>query len=370
MSIRLKELPAVLVRNYIAKTNVALTSKPALGKTQSIEAFAKQMQKRIKGFQSWAFYAPSMSPMDIQASAPDMETGKLRLFNNEALPNAYDNPDAVGVLFIDEAFNADQATLKLLQKYVNCEDMSGVLRKPDGVMVVIAGNRLSDKSSVQQHGRAFMSRFEQLEVYSDAQDNIEYASKSAWHPNVQTFFKDHPASIDNYDEVFATAGSAAGPKANANVNDTMSEEGKRGIWANMRSWERISRKEYAADELGSPLTLAEAVGNLGSGVGAAYEAHKRMLGKLVSFDQIMAEPTKVAIPAAMDEQYALAMIVALKASEDQMPQVKKFGERMPLELQAAILRHLTTRKNFNISSTDDYVEWISDKRLSKLLNGK
>jgi hypothetical protein len=370
MAIKLKELPPVLVRNYIARTNVLITSKPALGKTQTIEAFAKQMQRRIEGFKAWMFYAPTMSPMDIQASAPDPERGVLRLYNNEALPNAYVTPDATGVLFLDEMGNADQATLKLLQKYVNREDMSGVLRLPDGVMVVAAGNRLSDKSSVQQHGRAFMSRFEQLEVYSDAQDNTEYAAKQSWHPNVQTFFKDNPALIDNYDEVFPTAGSAGGAKANAQITDTLSEEGKRGLWANMRSWERISRKEYAADEIGTPLTLAEATGNLGSGVGAAYEAHKRMLSKLVSFEQIVADPKGVAIPQAMDEQYALAMIIALKASEQQLPAVKTFGERMALELQAAILRHLTTRKNFNLASNDAYVDWISNPKLSKLLNGR
>jgi hypothetical protein len=371
MAVKLKELPPILVRNYIAKTNTAITSKPALGKTQTIELFVKQMQKRIKGFKGWAFYAPTMSPMDIQASAPDAETGKLRLYNNEALPNAYTDPDVQGALFIDEMFNADQATLKLLQKYVNGEDMSGVLRKPDGVMVIAAGNRLSDKSSVQQHGRAFMSRFEQLEVYSDAQDNTEYAAKNSWHPNVQTFFKDNPALIDNYDEVFETAGSAAGTKlAGAQRNDTMTEEGKRGIWANMRSWERISRKEYAADELGTPLVLAEAVGNLGSGVGAAYEAHKRNLAKLPAFEAVMADPRGVAIPTAMDEQYALTMVVALKCAAEQMPKVKAFGERMPLELQAAILRHLMQRKNFDVSGTDAYVDWISNPKLSKLLNGR
>jgi hypothetical protein len=371
MAIKLKELPPVLIRNYMAKTNTLITSKPALGKTQTIEQFAKYMQRKVKDFRSWAFYAPTMSPMDIQASAPDNERGTLRLYNNEALPNAYTDPDAVGVLFIDEMMNADQSTLKLLQKYVNGEDMSGVLRKPDNVMVVAAGNRLADKSSVQQHGRAFMSRFEQLEVYSDANDNIEYAAKHAWHPNVQTFFKDHPASIDNYDEVYETAGSAAGKAAAGQPrNDTLTEEGKRGLWANMRSWERISKKEYAADQLGQPLTLAEAVGNLGSGVGAAYEAHKRALATLPAFAAIMADPKGAPIPVKMDEQYALAMVIALKCNADQISQVKTYGERMPLELQAAVLRHLMQRKNFDVSGTDDYVDWISNPKLSKLLNGR
>jgi hypothetical protein len=373
MPIKLKELPPILVRNYMSGTNTFIRSKPALGKTKSIESFITTMQKRIDGFKGWMFYAPTMSPMDIQASAPNDETGTLKLYNNEALPNHYNDPDAKGVLFIDELPNADPATVKLLQKYVNGEDMSGVLRKPVGVMVVAAGNRIEDKSSVQQQGRAFLSRFEQLEAYSDAQDNIDYAAKQAWHPNVQTFFKDHPASIDNYDEVFETRSSAGnrGQQAQqANGQDKLSEEGKLGIWANMRSWERISRKEYAADELASPVSLAEAVGNLGSGVGAAYEAHKKMLNQLVSFDAIMHDPQGVDLPTQMDQQYALSMVVALKCSEDQMPAVKQFGERLPLELQAAILRNLSVRKNFALATAQGYTDWITNPKLSKLLNGR
>lgn len=368
MAIKLREMQAILVRNYLARVNTFFRGKPALGKTETIEAYVRQMQSRVVGFRGWYFYAPTMSPMDIQASAPDKETGRLRLYNNEALPNAYTEPDAVGVVFFGELPNADPATAKLLQKYVNGEDMSGVLRKPEGVMVIADGNRIEDKSGVQQQGRAFLSRFEQHEVYSDATDNIEYAAKHSWHPMVQTFFDQNAALIDNYDEVFQTSGNVA--QATPGSRDKMSEEGKLGVWANMRSWQRISRKEYAADELGSPVTLGECIGNLGSGVGAAYDAHKQVINSLASFDQIMADPRGIAVPAKMDEQYALAKIVALRCREDQMPAVHAFGARLPLEMQAVILRQMSARKNFTMGANDAYVNWITNPALNKLLNGR
>lgn len=364
MALKLNEMQKVLIRNYMAGTNTFLRGKPALGKTKTIESFVGRMAERIEGFRAWYFYAPTMSPMDIQASAPDVESGQLRMYNNEALPNAYTDPDLKGVMFLGELPNADPATAKLLQKYVNGEDMSGVLRKPEGVVVIADGNRIEDKSGVQQQGRAFLSRFEQHEVYSDAADNIEYATKHSWHPMVQTFFKDNPALIDNYDDVYQTSAAAAKPTG------TMSEEGRLGIWANMRSWERISKKEYVADDLNSPLTLAECTANLGSGVGAAYDAHKQVISKLASFESIMGDPTGVPVPTAMDEQFALSMIIALKCSEQQMGAVHAFGKRMPLEFQAVILRHLSIRKNFSLGATGEYVQWIADPQLSKLLNGR
>lgn len=372
MAIRLKELSPILVRNYIAGVNTFVRGKPAIGKTATINAFVEQMRKRVPDFKVWNFYAPTMSPMDIQASAPNYESGLLTMYNNAALPNAYSDPDLKGVVFFGELPNTDPATSKLLQKYINGECMSGVLRKPDGVMVIADGNRIEDKSSVQQQGRAFMSRFEHLEAYTDASDNTEYAAKNAWHPFVQTFFKDNPALIDNYDEVFETTAAARqrGTAKQTNGGDQMSEEGKLGIWANMRSWERISKKEYAADELKSPVTLAEAAGNLGAGVAAQYEAHKKILNGLTSFDDIMADPKHAAMPKAMDETYSLAMLVALRCTEKQLDKVYEFGKRMAPELQAVILRTMATRKGFNLAASEAYKLWISDRELTSLLNGR
>jgi hypothetical protein len=364
MATKLKELPSILVRNYLARTPTFIRGKPAIGKTETIDEFVAKMAERVEGFKVWRFYAPTMSPMDIQASAPNYESKRLDFFNNAALPNAYDTPDAVGVIFFGELPNADRATTKLLQKYINGEDMSGVLRKPDGVVVIADGNRIEDKSDTQQQGRAFLSRFEHIEAYTDAEDNMKYAMEHAWHPLVQTFFKDNPHLIDNYDEVFGMGSDKKGGAAET------AEEGKLGIWANMRSWQRISKKEYVADQLKSPLSLAEATGNLGSGVGAAYEAHKKNMLKLASFEDVITMPDKVKIPDAMDEKYALCMVVALRCEETQLPQVHTFGARMPYELQAALLRNMAARKNFNLAASPAYAKWISNPELTALLNGR
>lgn len=371
-AIKLKEVAPILATNYLAGVNTFMQSKPAVGKTQSVEAWANEMVKRVPDFKLYQFYAPTMSPMDIVASAPDYETGKLKLYANAAMPNAYDDADMKGCIFIDEMPNADQATLKLLQKYVNGEDMSGVLRKPVGVMVVAAGNRLEDKSGVQQHGRAYLSRFEQFTVHTEATDNIEFANRHAWHPMVQTFFKEHVTLIDNYDEVFET-GDAVGDRADANkkqVRDKMTEEGKRGIWCNMRAWERVSKKEYIAEQMGRELTAAEVAGNIGTAAAAQYAAHKRIVNNLASFDQIMKDPHGVQLPTKMDEQYILALIIAMRADASQLQQVYDVGQRFPLEMQAVILRSMSKRKGFALASSPVYGKWMLDPKLNALITGR
>lgn len=371
MPIKLKEVNGVLVRSYIAGTNLFMRSKPGIGKTETIEAWAKQMAEKVEGFQLWRFYCPTMSPMDIQASAPDYETGKLRLFNNQALPNAYDDPNMIGAVFFGELPNADPTTAKLLQKYINGEDMSGVLRKPNGVIVIADGNRLEDKSSVQQQGRAFLNRFAQVEVYTDAKDCQEYAAKHEWHPFVQTFFHENAHMIDNYDEVFEVAGSAHARGQNkTNRNDTMTEEGKLGIWANMRSWKRISDLEFAAEKTGTTVSMHESIGNLGTGVGTHYDAHKGMLGKLARFEDIMADPAKIKLPTEMSELFALAMLVAVRCQKEDLPNVKVFGQRLPHEMQAALLRQMTVRKPLDLVHSPEFAQWITDPQLTSLLNAR
>lgn len=375
MATKLKEMQDILVQNYMARVNTFMRGKPAIGKTMTINGFVEKMRKTIPDFTASTFYAPCMSPMDIQSAAPSQETKKLEFYCNAALPNAYTDPDMQGIIFLGELPNTDPETTKLLQKYINGEDMSGTLRKPDGVVVIADGNRIEDKSGVQQQGRAFMSRFEQIEVYTDADDNVQYASKHAWHPLVQTFFKDHPALIDNYDDVFQTKDSARADKENANVRAMQSEEGKLGIWANMRSWERISRKEYAVDELNAnggrhKVSLASAAGNVGQAVAAQYQAHKDIVSNLVSYEVIMADPARAPIPDRMDKMYMLAMLVALRAKEEDFPKVRTFAERMPLEMQAVVLRNMANRKGFNLVSIPDYVKWLTNPELTALLTGK
>jgi MoxR-like ATPase len=371
-ALRLKDVPNVLVRNYLAKTNVFLSSKPGIGKTDTVELFIRKMQERTTGFKAWHFYGPSLSPTDIQMAMPDTETGLMRIFNNSQLPNAYTHPELQGVVFIGEMPNTDPTTLKQLQKYVNGEDMNG-LRKPEGVMVIADGNRLVDKAGVLQQGRALMNRFLSIDVYTEAEDCIEYAVKHEWHSSVQSFLREYPHLIDNYDEVFQTTVSA---REAAEVNrrnggtDAQAEEGKAGIWASMRGWNRISNLEVAGESLHSEPTPSELMGSVGTGPGAQYIAHKAMLGKLASFADIVANPEKVDVPTKMDEAYALSTVVAVRCQAEQLAAIYKFAKRLPHDLQAYILRTMIMRKNFPLLGSVEYREWIRDPQLNQLITAR
>lgn len=368
MALRLKETTNVIVRAYSAKANLLMLGKPGIGKTHTIESFAEKMRERIEGFKVWHFYGPTMSPMDIQAAMPDTATGTLKMYSNACLPNAYTDPDAAGVVFIGEMLNTDPTTLKLLQKYVNGEDMNGVLKKPTNVMVIADSNRLEDKAGVMQQFRALLNRFLTLDVYTEAEDNTEYAAKHDWHHLVQAFFRENPHLIDNYEEVFSTTVSKNG-RAERNEGD-QAEEGKRGVWACMRGWERVSELEYAASELGSDITLDEISGSVGKAPAIKYHAFKQMVGRLATIEEVLANPDKVKIPEKIDELYALSMVVALKCKDEHLPAVHTFAKRIQPDMQVFILRTLMLRKNFTLVGTETYKKWILDPQINKLINAR
>lgn len=364
MATLLKDMPLVMVRAYLAKSNLLMLGQPGIGKTCTIEAFAEKMRERVADFKIWHFYGPTMSPMDIQASMPDNVTNTLKVYSNACLPNAYTHPDEKGVVFVGEMLNTDPTTLKLLQKYVNGEDMNGCLKKPAGVMVIADSNRLEDKAGVVQQFRALLNRFLTMDVYTNEESNIEFSAKHNWHPLVQAFFRENPHLIDNYAKVFS---SEARKDAK---NETMAEEGKKGIWACMRGWNRISELEYAAEELASPVTAEEITGSVGSGPGMQFLTFKKVVGRLATIEEVLANPDKVKVPEKIDELYALCMIVSLRCKIEDLKAVYTFAQRVQMDMQAFMLKTMMGRKNFGLINTETYRDWVLNPQINKLLTAR
>ena len=367
MQVRLKEVPNMLLVSYLAGANLFMWSKPRVGKTTTVESWAKKMQERIENFKLARFYVPTMSPMDIQAAMLEAGSDTMKIVSNASLPNGYTDPDWEGAVFFGELPNADPATAKQLQKYINGEDMNNRLVKPRKAIVIADGNCLQHKSGAQQQGRALLARFHtHLDVYTEAEDNIDYADRNNWHPTIQSFFHDWPDLIDNYEAVFESKPS----KAKADEQAIAAEEGKRGVWAHMGGWESLSRKEFACEQLKVDLHPAMVTGAVGTGVGSQYIAHRSMVGRLASIDQIVADPKNAPIPDSISELYAQCLVVALRCTEKQLPQVYTYGQRITYDMQAMMLRRMVKRTGFQIVGTPTYTKWMSDKNLSDLLMAK
>lgn len=373
MRIHLKELPKQIAIAYSAAANGSLASKPALGKTYGVLAAHKIIQQHEAEAGLWLLDMATMSPNDICVYMPDPATGKLTAYPNAELPNAYDNPDLKGILFLDEYGLGDPTTISATQKYINGESIGGKLRKPDGVVVIGATNRLSDKSNVRQQPRAWMSRMEQWQVYSTPDYDTKIAEQNEWFPIIVQFFKAFPHLIDNYEDVFEPPPPGQ-DKVKASDRALYTEEGKVGVWANKRSWNRLSNIEYACSRLGNTkLHPLRAHANVGQAVGQQYMTYRASQEHLLSIEEILANPKSAPVPDRLDQQYVAMCMLAAMAKDTQLKQVDQYIERVGGDMRVMVIRRMAARwrKNkveFQLPKSPVFKEWMKDPALQDLLS--
>lgn len=369
-SIHIKHLSRELALSYAAGTNILGVSKPGIGKTETTLATAKQMAERIEGFKVWYVDMTTATPNDLMAYMPNEKTHKLEGYENVSLPNAYDDPDAKGFVLEDEALNADPMTGKVFQKYNNGEIIGGRFRKPDGVICVLLSNRLQDKAGVMQQSRAFLRRVEQVEIFSDAAHNLKFAESAGWYPVVVEFLKKFPHLIDNYDEVF-DADVQREKKLSKDDVAEKNEEGKRGIWANMGSWTRISKLEYAAKSLNIEMNPARFLSNVGKAIGTQYNTYRATFDKIASVEEILKNPKGVAVPEKMDQLYVMVCMLAQLVPQNHVKEAGIFIDRLQGDIRAMAIRRLVKRSQkdrsaFDIGATKEYKAWMQDPAISDL----
>jgi hypothetical protein len=348
----LQDVPALLNRAIRTGTNLHLTGEPGIGKTSVIEQCVQKIRDTDKDFWFDTIYTPSLSPIYFVAMIPDHETESLKAYKNDKLPNAFDTPDMRGVLFLGERDNADPATNKALQKYINNEDMGG-LRKPVGVIVVSDSNDVSHRSGAVQQSLALLSRSRVVSVDVDPNVTLKHFGNIGVHPMVQAYLSLRKEHVSTFDKLMA------------------SREYK--VWANPRSWVRVSDGLADAEAYGEKLSAEEIIGDVGEGVGREFTAFLHAAMNLVSYDEIVANPKAATKPENLSDVYAIVAMLSATVKSEHMDAVKTYVSRWNLEVQILFLRLLTSSQGSHAktaSQTSAYRDWVTEKDIrTALLSG-
>jgi hypothetical protein len=347
----LKDIPALLTRAIRTGTNIHLTGEPGMGKTAVIEQTVAKIRQTDKEFWFDTIYTPSLSPIDFVAMIPDHGSSSLKAYKNDKLPNAYDTPNLRGVLFLGERDNADPATNKALQKYINNEDMGG-LRKPKGVIVVSDSNDITHRSGAVQQSLALLSRSRVVSVSVDPDVTLAYFDTIGADASVQAYLSLRKEHVSTFDNVMKT------------------REYK--VWANPRAWERVSASIIDADAHGETLSPEEICGDLGEGVGREFCGFLHAVRQLVSYDDIVRAPEKAFRPEKLSDIYAVVAMLATSATPEHLQAIKTYVELWQPEVQVLFLRMLISKKDVraqDISRASAFRDWINNKDLRDALVG-
>lgn len=351
MSITLNEVPACITRATRTGVNVHLTGEPGLGKTAVIGQTVAALKKADETFGLWAMYTPSLSPVDFVAMMPDLKTGELRPFHSTMIPNGFDHPDLKGIVFLGERDNADPATNKALQKYINNEDMGGLV-KPRGVIVVSDSNGLDHRSGAVQQSLALLSRSRVIDVRVDADTTLKYFSDVGVNSYVQAYLSLRKEHVSTFEQLIKARGY--------------------GVWANPRSWERHGASMDDAEAHNETLSADEVIGDLGEAVGREFIAFLHAARELVSYGEIVKNPKKALKPDKLSDTYAIIAMLAHSVKGPDFEFVRTYVERFGTEVQVLFLRLLMATKGprgAEVSKTKAYTSWFEKADLRAAVLG-
>ena len=347
--------------------NLNLRGEPAIGKTYSANVTLANLVAEGTIEKVYHLNGATLAASDIVMAMPNMEKRILEYFYNGLLPNAHNNPSERSVIYVGEKGLIEKLSGKFLQKLINHEECGGY-RTPDPTIFLFDGNLLTDNAGVQIQGRAIESRMTHVTVEFDLVSSQQFA-RSNFHPLVGSFLADDANIpwVNNYREVY---------KPNRASDDQMAVEGRHGIWASMRSWERVS-KMYLATDANPTLHVHDEMifGTVGMAAGNAFREHVNAVSRLATFDQILHDPARAAVPVDMSECFTLVLILSHKTTPAVLDKVTKYIARFPIDQQIIWGRMLMERaaKDAVVKSAfaahPAFRAWVNSPNISAGLRG-
>jgi MoxR-like ATPase len=337
-----------------------LHGRPGVGKTQVVARLAQKIGARL-----FDLRLTTIEPQDLRGLPYyDHETRKTVWYRPEDLP---DDPAQPAILFLDELTAASpylQPTVYgLLQ-----ERRVGRHVLPDSVMVVAAGNDVTDGAVAYHMGTALSDRLIHLLVRTDTADWLRhYAVTAGLHPAVTAFIRARPDLLDTTEDALRRGQTVA---------------------CTPRSWERVSQITAAIHDRG--LRNAMVAGTVGDAAGAEYAVVADDIEATLRLDDLLAAAPRdraalypdtlnglnalvFALVGAAEETRIAAVIDTMAGIRDlaRLRPRDGFG-RLPLAelcafgFEMLIARALTLGLHQAFAASDSYAAYAYERRTSGL----
>ena len=208
-----KQLPELLNALYHLKYAAFLWGEPGVGKSESVQQFARKNSMLLEDIRLTQLDAP-----DLQGLKWVDETGGV---TKSYRPEFFPVENMPGVLFLDE-LTAAEPRMQATAYQLVLDRRVGPHKLPDKWMVIAAGNSPEDGAISYKMGSALSDRFVHIHVIAHPQDWIDWAIENKIHPTVVSFIKVKPEFLTT---VAGQAKSiqliAPSPRSWARISDVM-----------------------------------------------------------------------------------------------------------------------------------------------------
>lgn len=243
-------------------------------------------------------------------------------------PN-FNEDEGLNYLFFDEA-NAAQPAVQAVAMQITNERRCGEHLLMDNVVIILAGNREQDRGVTNRMPMPLLNRLTQAEITHDIKSWSTYMTRKGKSPIIVAFLNWRPEYLATYN-----------PDAPEKVN------------ASPRTWE-FAADDFEDAEMPEDIRMASLSGTIGESRAIELFAFKEIFSRLVPIEQILAEPDKVSVPEAMDEQYAMAVHVSGHMRKDTAKPLQKYLSRMRPPM-VVLAWTLAIARDETITDTDTFL---------------
>lgn len=294
---------------------------PGVGKSDVVAGTAAAIGREVRDMR-----LSLCDPTDLKGfPSPDKKTGTTHWLPSDELPTAKDKP---GILFLDEVNAAPQAVqaaayqLMLNRKIGNYE-------LPEGWDIVAAGNRDSDRGATHRMPAPLSNRLIHLDFEVNLDDWSKWAIGHGIKTEVLGFLRFRPNLLHAFD-----------PNQRA--------------FPTPRSWQFVS--ELLTQGMPGDIQYEMLKGTVGEGAAAELEGFLRTYQNMPNPDAILLAPDSVEVPEEPATLYALSTALGARASAQNIGNLMKFVDRMPVEFNIVTIRD-AFRHNAAIASTRSFLDW-------------
>lgn len=337
---------------YRARRPFFLWGPPGVGKSDTLRQAAEELDVELRDVR-----ATLLDPVDLRG-LPMLKDVEVTPAYNEKLKDGsthlvppitvkqahWATPDFLpynmvskGILFLDELNSAPQAVQAACYQLI-LDRRLGDYVLPDGWLVCAAGNRETDRAVTNRMPSALSNRLIHLHFDVDNNDWQRWALAADVMTEVIAFLRFRPALLHSFD---ATKNEKAFPTP--------------------RSWQFVSDLLKHSPRNGIEFEIIK--GTVGEGAAAEFVGFLRIFRGLPNPDSVLMNPATAPVPDQTTKDgpatlWALCGALARKASEQTMPNLVAYANRLPDEFSVLLIRD-SEQLCPDIRNTRAYIEWAS-----------
>lgn len=336
----------VLDRLFASATSALFLGKAGVGKTQLLTQYAQARKMGLVVFHATSVDSPDIRGFAVPHKNPD-GTAVTKFTLPPILEMIARTGKDKGILFLDELLQADHLVQKALAPAMS-ERMVGEHELPEGWVVWSASNRTVDKAGVNRLLGHITNRLTIVEVESDVDGWIRWATTHEIHPMYLAFAKARPGIVFDNDA----------PK---NPDQP---------YCTPRSFTNACRFHTLGDHDTMTLKNDEVMqtfvsGFVGQGAAAEMFAFFKVAEELPTLQEILDDPHNCKLPSEyrLDAQYAAVQLAIHHANTENIEELLAFVCRLNKEMQVSALFQINAKTASGLLlNSPALTKWISENK--------